>query len=105
VPTVVDDIACTDPECSKRGVKGAGNVVLLWTYGPDAIRFLQCRECKTRFSERRGTPLFDLRVPGMGLVVSLQLLDGAASREAAVAGQFPPIIEHRHADGAAGERR
>ena len=31
----------------------------------------------------------------MGLVVSLQLLDGAASREAAVAGQFPPIIEHK----------
>jgi hypothetical protein len=82
VPTVVDDIACTDPECSKRGVKGAGNVVLLWTYGPDAIRFLQCRECKTRFSERRGTPLFDLRVPRAKIIeVVKHLAEGVPVRK------------------------
>ena len=33
-------------------------------YGPDkARRMLRCRTCKARFSERRGTPLFDSRLP------------------------------------------
>jgi hypothetical protein len=33
-------------------------------YGPGkARRMLRCRACKARFSERKGTPLFDARLP------------------------------------------
>jgi transposase-like protein len=32
-------------------------------YGPQRRRLLRCRTCKTRFSERKGTPLFDSRLP------------------------------------------
>jgi transposase-like protein len=33
-------------------------------YGPGkARRMLRCRTCKARFSERKGTPLFDARLP------------------------------------------
>ena len=33
-------------------------------YGPNkSRRVLRCRTCKARFSERKGTPLFDARLP------------------------------------------
>ena len=33
-------------------------------YGPEkSRRMLRCRTCKARFSERKGTPLFDARLP------------------------------------------
>ena len=33
-------------------------------YGPDkSRRMLRCRTCKARSSERKGTPLFDARLP------------------------------------------
>jgi transposase-like protein len=32
-------------------------------YGPQQRRLLRCRTCKSRFSERKGTPLFDSRLP------------------------------------------
>jgi len=33
-------------------------------YGPEkARRMLRCRTCKARFSERKGTPMFDSRLP------------------------------------------
>ena len=65
---IVDDVVCTAAGCPHRGVKGAGNVALRRIYGPDNIHFLWCRTCKTEFSERRGTPLFDLRLPKAKIV-------------------------------------
>src|SRR5262245_13110668 len=32
-------------------------------YGAQRRRLLRCRTCKARFSERKGTPLFDSRLP------------------------------------------
>jgi LacI family transcriptional regulator len=32
-------------------------------YGPRQRRLLYCKTCKARFSERKGTPLFDTRLP------------------------------------------
>jgi hypothetical protein len=31
-------------------------------YGPRRRRLLRCRTCSARFSERKGTPLFDARL-------------------------------------------
>jgi LacI family transcriptional regulator len=51
-------------DCSEYGKRGAGNLTVPHRYGPGkARRMLRCRACKARFSERKGTPLFDARLP------------------------------------------
>src|SRR5437764_13637661 len=46
------------------GKRGAGNLTVPHRYGPGkSRRLLRCRTCKARFSERKGTPLFDARLP------------------------------------------
>ena len=63
----MDDLArfcCLNFQCPDAGKRGAGNLTVTSRYGSDqARRMLRCRTCKTRFSERKGTPLFDSRLP------------------------------------------
>jgi transposase-like protein len=63
----MDDLSgfcCLNSDCPDHGKRGAGNLTVTSRYGPDkARRMLRCRTCKTRFSERKGTPLFDARLP------------------------------------------
>ena len=63
----MDDLSgfcCQNPECSDYGKRGAGNLSVSMRYGPDKKRrMLYCSSCKSRFSERKGTPLFDTRLP------------------------------------------
>jgi hypothetical protein len=52
----MDDLSrfcCLNPRCPEYGRRGAGNLTVTGRYGPD----------KARFSERKGTPLFDSRLP------------------------------------------
>ena len=65
---VVKDVACPNPKCPKFGTRGGESVILRRRYGPDEIRFLRCRACHKEFSERQGTPLFDLRIPRAKIV-------------------------------------
>ena len=81
---VVGDVACTNPRCEQRGVTGAGNIVLCWTYGEDVIRFVRCRSCQARFSERRATVLFGLRLSKVKVVeVVKHLAEGIPGRKTA----------------------
>ena len=63
----MDDLSrfcCLNSDCPDHGKRGAGNLTVTGRYGPDkARRMLRCRTCKARFSERKGTPLFDARLP------------------------------------------
>jgi transposase-like protein len=58
----VDDLSvfcCLNSRCPDHGVRGVGNLSVCRRYGKgDSIRFLRCRSCGDRFSERKGTPLF-----------------------------------------------
>ena len=55
---------CLNYDCPDHGKRGAGNLTVTGRYGPEkARRMLRCRTCKARFSERKGTPLFDARLP------------------------------------------
>lgn len=55
---------CQNPECPDSGKRGAGNLSVSMWYGPEKKRrMLYCSTCKSRFSERKGTPLFDTRLP------------------------------------------
>ena len=63
----MDDLShfcCLNSRCPEHGTRGAGNLTVTSRYGPDkSRRMLRCSACKARFSERKGTPLFDSRLP------------------------------------------
>ena len=61
-----DDLAvfcCQNLDCTAYGNRGQGNLTVCMRYGPQQRRLLYCTTCKARFSERKGTPLFDTRLP------------------------------------------
>jgi transposase-like protein len=83
----VDDLSrfcCTNSRCPDHGKRGAGNLTVTSRYGPDkARRMLRCRTCKARCSERRGTPLFDSRLPpGKAESVLEHFAEGCGVRQA-----------------------
>ena len=63
----MDDLSrfcCLNSDCPEHGERGAGNLTVTSRYGPGKCRRMpRCRTCKARFSERKGTPLFDARLP------------------------------------------
>ena len=55
---------CQNKKCPDYGKRGRNNLTVCGWYGKNNhIRLLYCRTCKERFSERKGTPLFGLRLP------------------------------------------
>jgi LacI family transcriptional regulator len=82
----MDDLSpfcCLNPECSDYGKRGLGNLSVTAHYGPgNKRRVLRCATCKTRFSERKGTPLFDTRLPEEKVVAILShLVEGCGVRK------------------------
>jgi transposase-like protein len=62
----MDDLSkfgCLNPDCPLYGQRGLDNLRVCFRYGPhQQRRMLACRACQVRFSERKGTPLFDTRL-------------------------------------------
>jgi hypothetical protein len=55
---------CQNPQCVDYGKRGAGNLTACMRFGKEKrLRLLYCRTCHARFSERKGTPLFEARLP------------------------------------------
>ena len=82
----MDDLSrfcCLNSACPDLGKRGLGNLTVTGRYGPDnSRRMLRCRTCKARFSERKGTPLFDSRLPDdKALAVLAHLADGCGVRQ------------------------
>jgi len=63
----MDDLSrfcCQNAACAAYGKRSAGNLTVCMRYGKDKrLRLLYCRTCHARFSERKGTPLFQARLP------------------------------------------
>lgn len=59
----VNTLSCVNADCQLYGQPGSGNLSVRKEYGRDRIRLLRCKECKEEFSERRGTALFNTKVP------------------------------------------
>jgi LacI family transcriptional regulator len=63
----MDDLSnfcCQNESCPNHGQRGPGNLTVCGYYGKDKDRrLLYCRTCKARFSERKGTCLFNSRIP------------------------------------------
>ena len=83
----MDDLAvfsCQNPTCSDYGRPGAGNLSVCARYGKQQRRLLYCKTCKARFSERKGTVLFDSRLPAEKAAAILQhLAEGHGVRKTA----------------------
>ena len=64
--TIKDDLkhfCCQNKTCPAYGIRGKENIIVKDIYGKNNTRLLQCRVCKKRFSENRGTIFFDSRLP------------------------------------------
>lgn len=55
--------ACVNAECHLFRQPSQGNLVIRKVYGHDHIRLLRCRRCGEEFSERRGSALFNTKLP------------------------------------------
>jgi hypothetical protein len=79
-----DDLSlfcCQNPDCPDYGQRGKGNLTVPMRYG-SGRRLLRCKTCKARFSERKGTPLFDSHLPEDKVVAVLQhIADGCGVRQ------------------------
>ena len=80
-----DDLSrfcCQNPACPDHGQRGQGNLTVCGHYGKQPRRLLYCKTCKARFSERKGTPLFDTRLSDdKALAVLAHLADGCGVRQ------------------------
>jgi transposase-like protein len=84
--TAMDDdlsrFCCQNPECPDHGKRGHGNLTVCARYGRHNRRLLYCKACNARFSERKGTPLFDSRLPDAKAIALLaHLADGCGTRQ------------------------
>lgn len=58
-----------DVGCADHGKRGFGNLTVCGRYGKQKQhRLLDCRSCKARFSERKGTPLVGSRLTDVNAV-------------------------------------
>lgn len=74
---------CQNLECTTHGKRAAGNLSVCDRYGPNKERrMLYCSSCKSRFSERKGTPLFRARLPEKEIVsVLAHIREGCGVRK------------------------
>lgn len=80
----MDDLSifcCQNSQCPDHGQRGAGNLTVCAHYGSHQWRLLYCRTCKARFSERKGTALFNSRLPqAQAIQVFEHLAEGCGLR-------------------------
>jgi len=81
----LERFCCQNPDCPDVGKRGQGNLTVTSRYGPGkSRRMLRCSTCKKRFSERKGTPLFDSRLPPERVVAILShVAEGNGTRKTA----------------------
>ena len=81
----MDDLShfcCQNTDCADHGKRGQGNLTVCMHYGRLQRRLLYCKTCKARFSERKGTPLFDARLPEDKVVAILaHIAEGCGVRK------------------------
>lgn len=75
----LDSLACVNERCELYGQAGQDNLILRKVYGKDQIRYLRCRVCRTEFSERKNTALWNTKVPAAKAVsVGEHLAEGCS---------------------------
>ena len=59
----MEELCCVDADCADRSRVGAGNLAVRKGKGGGQWRVLRCSTCKTEFSERKGTALWNTKMP------------------------------------------
>jgi transposase-like protein len=81
-PDDLSAFCCQNRGCPDYGRRGQGNLTVPMRYGPQQRRLLRCKTCKARFSERKGTPLFDAHLPEDKVVAVLHhIAEGVGVRK------------------------
>ncbi len=94
----MDDLSrycCWNPGCRDHAKRGHGNLTVPMRYGPNTSRRrLRCSTCQARFSERKGTPLFDARRPAdTAAAVRGHVAEGIGTRKTArLTGVHPDTV-------------
>jgi LacI family transcriptional regulator len=82
-----DDLArfcCQNPDCPLYGRRDAGNLSVCDHFGRNRHRLLYCNACKARFTEFKGTPLYNSKLPHeKALAILRHLADGCGVRQTA----------------------
>ena len=82
-----DDLAlscCQNPGCEAYGRRGGDNLLVIDHFGKARHRLLYCRACKARFSEFKGTPFSNSKLPrDKALAVLEHLAEGCGVRQTA----------------------
>ena len=55
-------LACVNPDCELYGKAGLENLIIRKTYSRANIRYLRCRYCRSEFSERKNTALWNSKI-------------------------------------------
>jgi transposase-like protein len=83
----MDDLSrfcCQNPDCPRYGERGAGNLSVCDRFAKANHRLLYCNACKARFSEFKGTPLFNSKLShDKALAVLEHLAEGCGVRQTA----------------------
>lgn len=83
----MDDLSrfcCLNPDCPDHGKRDHGNLTVPARYGSNRTRVLRCSTCTVRFSERKGTPLYDARLPADKVAAVLaHVAEGVGTRKTA----------------------
>jgi hypothetical protein len=75
---------CQNPGCGLYGRRGEANLLVIDHFGEARHRLLYCRACKARFSEFKGTPLFNSKLPHDKVLAVLEhLAEGCGVRQTA----------------------
>jgi transposase-like protein len=84
---LTDDLArfcCLNPDCDAYGRRGSDNLLVIDHFGKARHRLLYCRACKARFSEFKGTPFFNSKLPHDKVLAVLEhLAEGCGVRQTA----------------------
>lgn len=59
----IETLACVNPTCQQFQHTGQANLTVRKVYGYDRIRLLRCQTCGDEVFERRGTALFNTKIP------------------------------------------
>jgi len=79
----LNQLCCQNSRCVVYGQRGQGNLSACgWIDRKKTIRQIYCSACKTRFSERKGTPLYNSKLPADKVIALLDhVRDGCGVRQ------------------------
>ena len=80
----VSELCCVNPECADAGRRGRGNLSVRTGKGGTRWRVLRCSTCGTEFSERKGTAMWNSKMPPERVeAIACHLKEGCGVRKTA----------------------